>query len=182
MSTITTLIAHETAQPPTLHRFLPTLRGGERERRKLTMVPEMHGWIMNPAKTEALIRIKAQAKAHFGEFVRGERVDDCEFMKRVEDRRQNPADFSHGVWAISPRFEPPQFRYFGMFVTLDWFLVCNKQSRDVLDEHPNRWHAEIDKALRIWVALFPDPNERPHTGTQLRDYIRYNARHCDGRW
>lgn len=180
MSTVTMLIAHEAATPPLAVRVRPRFVGYEAERRKLSMVPDLHAWITKPAKSEALTKVKAQARAHFGEFVKGQPIDDCEFMKRVEDRRKNPPDFSHEVWAISPRFDPPQYRYFGMFVTQDWFLLCTKQSRDVLEEHANRWHAEIDKTLRIWSQLFP--GELPHSGHQLRQYISSNARHCDGRW
>jgi hypothetical protein len=144
------------------------------------MIPEIHRWIMSAVKGEALTKIKAQARAHFGEFVKGEQIDDCHFMKRVEDRRRNPPDFSHGVWAISPRFDPPQYRYFGVFVTQDWFFVCTKQTRDALAAHDNRWHAEIDKTRRIWSRLFPDAG--PHSGSSLSDYVSSNAEHCDDRW
>jgi hypothetical protein len=180
MSTLTTLLAHEAATPPKLYRFRPPFRGQEGERRMLTLVPDLHGWLLKSVSSQALIKVKAQTRAHFGQFIKGEPVDDCHFMKRIEDRRHNPPDFNHQVWAISPRFDPPQYRFFGAFVTRDWFLVCAKQSRDRLDEHENRWHEEIDKALRTWRHFFGD--ELPHGGNQLRDYIHHNASHCDDRW
>lgn len=178
MSTVLTLVGHEKAAR--LQRFLPRFRGREREHRKMTLIPDIHAWLTTPVKSEALSRVKAQARAHFGEFVKGAQVDDCYFMKRVEDRRRTPPDFSHEVWSITPRFTPPQHRYFGVFVTQDWFLVCTKQSRDRLSEHANRWHEEIDKTLRIWDQFFDQ--HRPHSGSQLREYISTNARHCDDRW
>jgi hypothetical protein len=180
MSTVLTLLDHEKASPQRLRRFLPRFRGHEGERRKMTLVPDIHDWLTKPVASQALIKVKAQARAHFGEFVKGAPVDDFYFMKRIEDRRRCPPSFSHEVWAITPRFDPPQHRYFGVFVTQDWFLVCTKQSRDVLEQHDNRWHAEIDKTHRIWGRLFPQHS--PHGGTQLRDYISTNAKHCDDRW
>jgi hypothetical protein len=146
----------------------------------MTLVPEIHTWLARPVTGETPIRVRAQARAHFGEFVKGAHIDDLYFMKRIEDRRRTPADLSHQVWAISPRFEPPQYRYFGLFVNQDWFLVCTKQARDKLAEHDNRWHAEIDKTIRVWNSLFNA--HTPHGGTQLREYISSNASHCDDRW
>src|SRR5258706_5291604 len=154
MSTLTKLLAYEADQPPKLVRFLPRLVGGEKQRRMMTMTPDLHEWLHKPVKTEALIQIKASARAHCGQFVKGNPVDDCRFMKRVEDRRMTPPDFTHEVWSISPRFGEPQYRFFGTFVSRDWFLVTSKQDRDRLEEHDNRWHEEINKVLRIWKALF----------------------------
>jgi hypothetical protein len=180
MSTLTILLAKEAETPPKLYRFLPRFRGQEGQRRMLTLVPDINTWLSKAVTSQPLIKVKAQTRTHFGQFVKGEPVDDCYFMKRVQDRRRNPPDFNHQVWAISPRFDPPQYRFFGAFVTQDWFLVCTKQARDRLDEHENRWHEEIDKTLRIWKHFFG--TELPHGGAQLRDYIRHNARHYDDRW
>jgi hypothetical protein len=180
MSTVITLLKYEGATPPRLRRFVPRFRGRESERRKMTVVPELFDWLGRRVKSAALNRVKAQAREHFGQFVKGLPVDDCYFMKRVEDRRPSHPDFTHEVWSITPRFTPPQYRYFGVFVMRDWFLVCTKQSRDRLSEHDNRWHAEIDKTLKIWTHLF-NPSH-PHGGNQLCDYISENARHCDDRW
>src|ERR1700733_5808122 len=133
MSTLIKLMAYEAEQPPRLIRFLPRLIGVERERRKITMTPDLHEWLHKPARS--LTEIKAAARAHFGQLVKGEPIDDCRFMKRVEDRRITPPDFSHDVWWISPRFSDPQFRFFGTFVRRDWFLATSKQDRARLEEH-----------------------------------------------
>jgi hypothetical protein len=180
MSTVPTLLAYEQDAAPKLVRFLPRFVGREREHRMLTLVPELHAWVTSPALGRALNQVKAQTRTHFGQFVKGAQVDDCHFMKRVEDRRRNPPDFLHEVWAISPRFSPPQYRFFGVFVTQNWFLGCTKQSRDWLDEHENRWHTEIDRTLRIWCHFFC--RELPHAGAQLYEYISHDAEHCDERW
>lgn len=180
MSTITTLLAHEAAQPPKLIRFVPRLRGLEKQRRMLTMVPDLYDWVTKPVKGEALAHIKSNARVHFGQFVKGELIDDCRFMKRVEDRRLTPPDFDHHVWSISPRFGDPQYRFFGTFVTKDWFLAVSKQDRNRLDEHQNRWHEEIDKVLRTWKLLFN--NGLRHSGKDLLDYVSVPAEHCDDRW
>jgi hypothetical protein len=180
MSTVTTLLAHEGADPPRLRRFLPRFRGREGERRMITVVPELFEWLHAPVKGISSNRVKAQARTHFGQFVKGEHIDDLHFIKRVEDRRPGRSPFGHEVWSVSPRFEPPQYRYFGLFATQNWFVACCKQSRDILDEHPNRWHAEIDKALRIWSYYFG--SDLPHAGAQLNQYVSHNADHLDDRW
>jgi len=91
-----------------------------------------------------------------------------------------PADFTHEVWSVSPRFGDPQYRFFGAFATRDWFLAVSKQDRKRLEEHPNRWHEEIDRVLRIWKVLFG--NDLRHGGYSLSDYVSMNAEHCDDRW
>jgi hypothetical protein len=150
MSTVTITLQHERARPPTLARFLPRFVGSENERRKLTLTPELAAWLSKPVTSENLTKVKAEARVHLGQFVKGEKIDDRDFMKRVEDRRARPPSFSHEVWSIRPRFEQPQYRYFGVFITQDWFLVCTKQERKKLAESENRWHAEIDKTLRVF--------------------------------
>ncbi len=176
MSTVPIILAHERPGGP-LCRFLPRFRGGEGERRMLSVDSGLHRWLfdLNPPPSLAT---RAAIRAHLGEFVRGDPVDDLDFMKRVEDRRVATPSFSHGVWAISPRFKP-QFRFFGLFAIADWFVALNRQNRDLLQTDSD-WHAEIDKVLRSWAALFPgrDPWVRDH----LREYIRSNAEKCDDRW
>ena len=148
LSTVTTLLAHEAASPPLLRRFMPLFRGGELERRKVTMVPDVLDWLEAPVRSDAIAKAKAAARAHIAQFIKGEKIDDLHFMKRIEDRRRKPSSFDHQVWAFRPLFNP-QHRYFGVFATKDWFVVCTKQSRDRLAEHDNRWHKEIDKTSRI---------------------------------
>jgi hypothetical protein len=180
MSTLTKLLAHEADQPPKLVRFRPRLIGSEKEQRKVSMTTDLHEWLMKPVKSKTLLEIKARARAHFGQFVKGEYVDDLYFMKRVEDRRMTPFDFSHEVWSVSPRFGEPQYRFFGAFVTQDWFLAICKQDRSRLGEHANRWHDEINRVIRTWRSFFGD--DLRHSGHQLADYIRINAHHSDDRW
>jgi hypothetical protein len=171
------VIQHENATPARLRRFVPKLHGGERERRKVTMHPDVFSWVHESGRSEAMIKAKSASRTHFAQFVKGERIDDCLFMKRIEDRRKRNS-MGHQVWAVSPRFIP-QYRFFGLFVSQNWFLVCNKQSRDFLDGHDDRWHKELDKSLRIWHSLFTD---LPYSGIELYDYISENAEHCDDRW
>jgi hypothetical protein len=144
------------------------------------MTLDLHKWVTEEVVGAPENRIRAQARTHFGQFVKGEEIDDLDFMKRVEDRRRRPPFFGHGVWSVSPRFAPPQYRYFGLFVTQDWFFMCGKNSRDYLNDHDDRWHAEIDKALGDWNAFFS--GELPHDSNELSDIISINAEHCDGRW
>jgi hypothetical protein len=177
MSTIPTLLAHEGANPPRLARFVPALVGQEREIRHMSMVVNIHAWLHQPAKTQRIRDLKAGARVHFGEFVKENRIDDCYYMKQIEDRRGGPR-FGHGVWSVRPRFEP-QHRFFGVFACCDWFVVFRKQLRSSLTDD-SRWHAELDKTLSVWRAMFPSLNV--YTGTQLKHYVQNNASHCDVRW
>jgi hypothetical protein len=177
MSTIATLQGHEAAVPPRLIRFRPTFVGAEREIRYVSMVSTIHAWLHAPAKSLRIQQLKAAARAHFGEFVKENQVNDCQFMKQIEDRRGGPR-FSHGVWSFRPRFEP-QHRFFGIFAYTDWFLVLRKQLRRNLT-NDSRWHAELDKTLAVWRAMFPGMTV--YTGTNLRHYVSRNASHCDDRW
>src|SRR5262245_2862636 len=141
MSTVLIVVQHE-KPGGRLCRFMPLFRGKEREVRMLTVErTEIRDWLYDDAGNDSLLEAKGHAKGHFGQFVRGERVDDCQFMKRVQDRRRTPWSVSHGVWAISPRFRP-QYRFFGLFATYNWFVVLNKESRDSL-EQSDSWHVEI---------------------------------------
>lgn len=138
---------------------------------------EIWTWLCDDAGSDEVLEAKGHARGHFGQFVRGELIDDCEFMKRVEDRRLLPWSMSHGVWAISPRFRP-QYRFFGFFVTKNWFVVLNKQSRDLLDQ-PHSWHAQIDRSQALWSELFP--GQHPFVRDTLPEYVS-NAEKCDDRW
>jgi hypothetical protein len=161
-----------------LCRFRPVLRGGEREVRMLTLTNEMYQWL-NGEEGSGMPRLKGNIRAHLGVFVRGERIDDLDFMKKVEDRRRRTNQFSHGVWSISPRFNP-QYRLFGYFATLDWFVALTQSSRDELAKSDARWHAQIDRCGEIWISLFPGRD--PWTSDNLRDYVSRNVEKRDDRW
>ena len=177
MSTVLAILQHE--QPGgRLCRFLPRFRGREREVRMLTVERgDIHDWLYAEAVDEDLMEAKGHARGHFGQFVRGERIDDLDFMKRVEDRRRSPWSMEHGVWAISPRFRP-QYRFFGVFATRNWFVVLTKHSRNALQED-NSWHAQIDRSLTLWRELFP--GKLQHVVETLPEFMS-NAEKCDDRW
>src|SRR5882724_872241 len=100
MSTDHIILALEGLQPPRLVRFLPLLRGSERERRMLSVAPEVYQWLSAPAEGDETIQLKAKVKVRFGEFVKGEHIDDCDYLKRVSDRRHGGDDFSAEVWSL----------------------------------------------------------------------------------
>jgi len=178
MSTITILDRREKAKPPGLVRFLPRFVGGERELRRISMLPEIHAWLFRPAGNDPLRQVKAAAIAHFAQFVRENEIDDCEYMHQIADTRKSDP-FAHGVWSMRPRFRP-EHRFFGMFAVPDWFLMFDKRPHAYLDQHPTRWLQEIDKCVRIWGALFP--GIPAFTCRDFGGYVTHNASHCDGRW
>lgn len=162
--------------PPKLVRFLPRFRGGEAELRHLFLPPREYEWVHKHVKAETLRESKSVARVLFGEFVKGNRVNDWKDIKRVRDIN---GSFDHDIWAITPRFKP-QYRFFGAFSEPNWFVILCKQERDYLGDNQARWNSQIEKAKRTWDAMFPGlPRFR---GTLLEHYITFNAEHKDGRW
>jgi hypothetical protein len=102
-----------------LFHFSPRLRGGERERRCLLLSPRIHQWIYTHGRNAEL---RAAVRAHFGRFVKGEQIDDLNYMKRVSNRATPVDDFSEDVWSIRPLFQPQQ-RFFGTFPLPDHFII-----------------------------------------------------------
>jgi hypothetical protein len=175
MSTVPIIIQHE--RTGRLCRFSPPLRGRERRVRMLSIDPAIHSWVLDSTAQPPTSRVKGAIRAHFGEFVRGELIDDLDFMKRIEDRRTNPPTFSHGVWAISPRVNP-QSRFFGLFAVTDWFVGLCRKERSALTTDAT-WHVQIDQSLKLWSDLFP--TQPPWVRDTLPEYLS-NAEKCDDRW
>lgn len=178
MSTDYILEALEVCKPAKLVRYLPVFHGSERERRSLSMVPDIHDWLTRSASGDGLVRLKAAIKIHFAQFVKGEEIDDCYFMKRVSDRRGGYDDFSAGIWSVRPDFIP-RYRFFGAFFRADWFVIFTRKPRDALRDD-SQWHAQIDAVCRDWDTLFH--YRIRHGGEALSDYVTFNAEHCDDRW
>lgn len=179
MSTDYILQGLEVCDPPRLVRFLPEFHGSERERRMLSLSKPIHDWLMRPVEADSSVRLKAAVKIHFGQYVKGEDIEDLDYMKRVCDRRRREGDnFSAEVWSVRPDFHP-KHRFFGAFFREDWLVILTKKPRDSLkrDEH---WHAQIDAVCHQWDALFPYRSR--HHGDLLIDYVTSNAEHRDDRW
>jgi hypothetical protein len=162
-----------------LCRFKPLFRGREREVRYLTAErADIYQWLYDETGSDDDLRARGFARGHFGQFVKGMEIDDLYFIKRVEDRRRAPWSMEHGIWALSPRFEP-QHRFFGCFATYNWFVALSKESRDVLEEHEDRWHEQIDKCLGRWDDLFP--GKLIFLRPTLEEFVS-NAEKLDDRW
>lgn len=159
-------------------RFVPVFHGLEQERRSLSMLPDIHNWLMSQGGGDGLSRLRAATKTHLAQFVKGEGIDDCNFMKIVSDKRYGFDDFSSNIWSIRPDFVP-RIRLFGAFFREDWLVILTKKQRNELktDHH---WHAQIDVVCRRWSSLFPYTNR--HSGVSVLDYMTANVEHCDDRW
>jgi len=51
------------------------------------MLAQIHNWLHSPTKSRRISELKAAARAHFAEFVIENPIDDCQYMKQVEERR-----------------------------------------------------------------------------------------------
>ena len=120
---------YEEEGAPRLKRFLPRLHGQEEEARKLTLAAGLYDWVHEDGPGDVFASMKSVTRAQFGDFVKGELVDNCVFMKRVEDSRRGRYAFDHGVWAIRGFRGEPQYRYFGVFPLTNWFLALTKDDR-----------------------------------------------------
>jgi hypothetical protein len=178
MSTDHIIEALENCVPPRLVRFRPVFCGSERERRMLSLDMSIHDWLMRGVQAEKQIQLKAAVKVHFGQFVKGDEVDDLYYMKRVADRRYGHEDFSADVWSVRPDFKP-YHRFFGAFFREDWLVILSKKPRDTLI-HDALWHAQIDTVCHLWDELLPF--RRRHRGDQLSQYVTSSAEHYDERW
>jgi hypothetical protein len=179
MSTALILAQHEADPPRALVRFKPKLKGRQSWVRHLTIETQVFDWLHKSTHVRETMELKEAVLAHFRQFVLGEKIDDCDYMKRVEDRRVLADErFNHEVWSIRPRFLP-EHRFFGFFALPDWFVVLNKQARQKLDD-PGEWHRQLDKATRIWAALLP--GRAPYSGHIFSDLVTRNGEHCDERW
>jgi len=177
MSTDYIVESLEAGSSPRLVRFLPTFHGAESERRRLSLSTTVHKWLMEPTTNEARIKLTAAARIHFGQFVKGEDIDDLNYMKRVS-RRRDYDEFDDEVWSIRPDFRPV-YRFLGAFYRADWFVILVHKPRDYFqrDQH---WQAQIDAVRSNWDALFP--YQTRHRGTEFANYVTFNAEHCDDRW
>lgn len=144
----------------------------------MSLTPDIHDWLTRPVSSDWLTQQKAAAKTHFSQFVIGDEIDDCFYMKRVCDKRKRKGKFSGEVWSIRPDFVP-RHRFFGAFFCPDWFVIFTKELRDKL-RTDDQWHKQIDAVCLNWDALLPH-NPR-HSGNQLSDYITFKTEHCDERW
>lgn len=177
MSIIGMIIKHE-APDGRLHRFRPLLRGAETEVRMLSVHFDLHDWLY-AEPSAVILDFKAGIRAHLGEFVKGELIDDLYFMKRVENRRKHSDVFGDGVWSFSPRFRP-QYRVFGFFAITDWFVAMTQESRDVLEQSEARWQTQIDTCTGIWDSLFP--GRSPWIQDRIEHYVSGNMEKIDDRW
>jgi hypothetical protein len=178
MSTDYILEALEACDPPRLVRFQPEFRGGERARRMLSLGVTLHDWLMRPVQGDVLVRLKAAVKIHFGDFVKGEQIDDLDYIKRVSDRREGYNDFSAEVWSVRPDFIP-KYRFFGAFFRHDWLVMLTKRPRDML-KRDHDWHVQIDAVCHEWDELFRYRTR--HSGYRLSEYVTFNAEYRDDRW
>ena len=140
----------------------------------MSLAPQITRWLSSHGN----VPLKRAVAAHFGQFVKGERVDDRDFMKRVECRLVGRHPFDHEVWSVRPFFQP-QHRFFSTFAMPDWLIVLCMQARRNL-KTDTQWHSQTDKCCRSWDRLLP--GNRRWSGSRLEHYITYNAEHRDGRW
>ncbi|MGF1619474.1 MAG: hypothetical protein ACFCUR_02530 [Rhodomicrobiaceae bacterium] len=142
------------------------------------MTPELHTWVHDDGQQGELKPLKGFVRGHFTTFVRGDEIDDLEFMKLVEDRRDHYAPFDHGVWSIRPSFKPLH-RFFGVFALKDWFVAMTVQDRASLGMSQGEWHKQIDGCRTLWNELFP--GKFPISGNNVFAYISDNVEAEDDR-
>lgn len=152
-----------------LVEFVPVLRRGQAKRRGLYTTVQVARWLNERPKKERSIDHKQFTLEALARFVRGERIDNRFYMKRLRVDNEE-------LWAI--RIDTtPQDRIFGMFIEKDCFVCMNKRPRDELKNKVSRqWKSAEQKALNKWTKLFP--GMRPMPGNHFSHYVS-NGEHFD---
>jgi hypothetical protein len=131
----------------TLCRFIPLLDPHETERRELWVRTPLHKWLYQGDR-KATVHFKPNVRAFLGRFVKGEWVDNRDYMKCWK------AD----VWELRVQLQPTReaTRIFGAFVKPDAFLAIHQRPRNKFGgkEDP-AWDRAIDRVIQEWDQLFP---------------------------
>jgi hypothetical protein len=86
-----------------LKRFVPRLRGHEDEVRRLSVHPDVFDWVHAGTSSAQQMHLKSKIRAHFGQFVKGEPIDDKYFMKRISNRSSGQDDFGSSTFQMESR-------------------------------------------------------------------------------
>lgn len=129
----------------------------ETEQRRLLMTKQLHAWINQSLPNRKESERIAATRAHLGLFVKGEEIDNEDYMKALRPQ-------SEAVWEFRVRFVKPQQRIFGVFAKPDLVVATHRRDRDRV-----QWSQEQELVMNEWGRLFP--GVRWWVGRRFSDYV-----------
>lgn len=154
-----------------LRIFLPRLLPNEAEQRRIVMLPALWNWVHTNTQKPDLVVYYANIRAHLGRFVKGETIDNEDFMKELS-RREKGSIEGKGVWEFRVTFQP-QRRIFGAFVAPDLFFATHWKDRGELGSNREKWRQAITRVEDEWARLFP--GRRWLIGSRFSDYVTFKG-------
>jgi hypothetical protein len=138
---------------------------GETEQRRIVMLPSLHRWLHPQATKPSVVGYFANVRVHLGRFVKGEKIDNLDYMKEL-----GPS--GKGTWEFRINFFP-KTRVFGVFAGQDLFFATHSRDRNDLDSRKWKWDHALNRIEREWDSLFP--GLRWYVGTCFSDYVTING-------
>jgi hypothetical protein len=128
-----------------IKRFSPVMDADESDIRELWMTPSLHSWCYENDGQKSL-DYKRNLRAFLGRFVKGQKVDNRDYMKSWKKRI-----FELRV-QLSPK--PHNTRIFGGFVLPNTFVAINWKPRSYFGNKDDpRWDEQIDIAVHGVAAI-----------------------------
>jgi len=111
------------------------------------MTPALHDWC-HQLDSRRSIDYKANIQSHLKQFVVGAEIDNCDYMKHLDDR----------IWEFRVQLErrKDNTRIFGAFVALNTFIAIRQELRSKID-----WSKDVGKTLDK-VSEFVSPHRLPN--------------------
>ncbi len=137
--------------------FLPRLRSYETDKRAMYILPSLNKWLTQDMKTTRMLNDQARVVSHLAEFIKGNRIDDLDFMKLLKPSESN-------IWAMRVRGSKPQYRVFGAFIDFDCFFGSHFVNRDDIEEK-NSWEEEVNFVKKMWAKIFDNTSIQRLSGS-----------------
>ena len=135
-----------------LVRFVPVFDPDQSEKRELLVVSTVHAWLYQADRKKS-IDYKANIRAHLGKFVKGEFIDNVDYMKHLGN---DIWEFRVQLETIHKKYRKENTRIFGAFARQDVFICTNWRLRDDFGNGDDPlWDALISRSITEWNSLFP---------------------------
>lgn len=153
----------------TLKRFKPLFDPNESEKRELLMTTALHDWCYQSDSKKSL-SYKSNVRAFVGRFVKGEHVDNFDFMKSWRD----------GIFEFRVQLDryPENTRIFGAFAAPDFFVAFGppRLRSDFGPKSDPKWDRQIQRVMDRWAQHLPGIARM--NAAPFKDCVTFNAHDC----